>query len=161
MTLYDIHNFFMEHESLWLVPILALFKLIDISKIPINPWRWLKEGIRRFLLGDLIQKVDKIQKDLDEHKEEAKQDKVEELRQTIRNAASDILQGKQFTKEQYEGLIGICDTYQNYCLQNNIVNGVIEESIAIIRNAYRIALQTNSFLKSEFYIPPKKEVTAV
>lgn len=155
MTLYDAYMIVKDNSGLALIIFLIVMKLLDISKIPVNPWKWLIKGIRSLTLGDLPEKVDGISNKLDKHIQEEDERDLRTRRESILDFASALSNGRNYSKEQYEQMLRECDEYTTYCHEKHFINSVADESIKIIKSAYAAHLSDNSFLQGMYYILPK------
>lgn len=131
-------------------PILLVFfivmTLIQVTPIKINPWSAIFKWLGRQLNSDVIKKIDAVEKRLDEHIKDSTEIELETRRSSILDFSSSILRGVNYHKEKFDFMIKQCDSYEQYCKDNNIKNGVAEASIAEIRRIYQERLRNADFL---------------
>lgn len=131
-------------------PITLLFiigiTLVQIAPIQINPWSAIFKWLGRKLNTEVIEKVDTIEERLDKHIEEWSECTLKERRARILDFSSSVLRGENYHKEKFEFMIAECDSYEDYCEDNDIKNGVAKASIAEIRRIYQDRLRNNDFL---------------
>lgn len=113
--------------------------VIQIAPIKVNPWSWIAKKIKQWLIGDLKKSVESLQKDV-------VKSKVDNKRWFILDFANSCRQGRRHTKEEWEHCIDEIAWYENYCAENNIINGVISEGSAYLRRTYHKLLEGNDFL---------------
>lgn len=69
---------------------------------------------------------------------------IDDLRYKILDFASSISSGKKFNRESYDHILKIYNKYEKILEENNMENGLVEESIEYIRNSYQEVLKTGS-----------------
>lgn len=157
MDLYKIFSQIYPIENLGsLLAFLAviLCTCIQISPIKINPWDialgWIGNRFNSGIntkITQIDQRVDSIKKELSEHIEGANMKNLKEQRRYIINFVNEGLNGIRHSRESFEDVIRACDNYENYIKENNIQNGVINSSIASIRQKYNERLLDATFPK--------------
>lgn len=141
-------------------PIIAIFliatTIIQIAPLKLNPWtalfRWIGNKLNTSVLDKIEEvedKVDTIEGRLDSHIADSRVSEVRSRRQAILDFASSLIRGENFHKEKFEFMIAECDSYEKYCKDNNIINGVADTSIREIRRVHEERYRTNSFLPDQ------------
>ena len=127
--------------------LLVFLTCVQISPIKINPWDKIFSWIGKKLNKDISDKVDSIEKKLDDHIKEDEAAKLDSTRRYILSYANSCMNGKKHTREEFEFVIAKCDYYETYVESNFIKNGVAVSAINEIRNIYAKCIHENSFLK--------------
>ena len=146
-AVWDILIGWKEEAGVGLIILIILMSVIQVSKININPWDWILGGIGKKLNKSILDKVDEIEKKLDEHIKEDKTEKLENQRRDILEFANSCMNKRKHTQEQFTFVIKKCDEYEKYIEDNNIKNGEITSAIEEIRRLNTKCRQENSFLK--------------
>lgn len=132
--------------------------VIEISKIKINPYSWFFKKISNAINGDVIKKIDNIEKDLSEIKEQQneaeeqrKLDQALSARRRIIRSADEVgnesKTGIIHSEEFYNEALDDCTTYENYCLDHpKFKNNKAKNSIEIIRSAHKRHATDKTFL---------------
>lgn len=135
-----------------------LASLLQVSKIPINPWDniigWIGDRLTRRLnkrLDEVQANVITVQNRLDEHISESELKGLQDTRRDILDFANACMNGRKHTKEQFDFVIKECDDYESYIEHNDIKNGVVSSAIREIRRLNDKCIQENSFLKERDY----------
>lgn len=140
----------MEHIVADRGPILLIFfiatSLVQISPININPWSAILKWLGRQMNHDVIEKVDNIEARLDAHIKDYAETTLKARRSSILDFGSSVIRGTNHQREKFDFMISECDSYQEYCKENKIKNGVADASIAEIRRIYQLHLRNNDFL---------------
>jgi len=154
MSLKDLLALIEKDGAGWLLLIVVIMSLIQITPIQVNPWSaifgWLGKQFnkesdekRESEIKELKQEIASIKKDvenvgirLDDHIEESKEQNVSDRRNRIIDVAGRMKRGQVFEVEQVDFLMTECDKYEMYCRDNNISNGVATHSIRTIRDYY-------------------------
>lgn len=124
-----------------------LMTLIQITPIKLNPWSWLGRAIGRAINGELIEKVDKLAKDVQSIKEEDAEEWATLSRTHILRFGDELLHGAQHSKEHFDQILLDISKYEVYCethpaYKNNIASATIKQ----IKHTYQKCLDENHFL---------------
>ena len=156
--LHELHPFESLSSSLIFIGVI-LCTFVQISPIQINPWDvllgWIGERFNSVInkkIDKIDGRVDKLEKQIDEHIEDGKVDKVKEQRQYLIEFVNEGVNGKRHTKESFEYAIKTCDEYEAFVRDNHIDNGVINSTIHAIRAKYEEHLIKADFATEEHYI---------
>ena len=120
--------------------------VIEITPLKIKPMSailgWLGRKLNSEVRNDILQlenKVDDMQTDLQQHI-------IEGQRRDILNFASDLMRGEPKTKEHFDSIIKLHDTYDSYLKKTNKQNGQVTLAFEYISKIYKECLHDNSFL---------------
>lgn len=69
---------------------------------------------------------------------------IDTMRWDILNFCSSLSNGRKFNRESYDHIFRIYDKYEAILEENNMENGLMEESIAYIREVYREGLKNGT-----------------
>ena len=127
--------------------LVVILSLLQISKIPVNPWSAILKWIGNRLNADLTKKINAIEKKLDLHIQESEKKELSDTRRDILEFANSCMNKRKHTQEQFKFILKECDEYEEYVDKNHIRNGEIQAAIAEIKRIYAKCLQENSFLK--------------
>lgn len=120
---------------------------IQIIPIKINPWdkllRWAGDRINH----NVNQKIDTLEKKLDDHIATDTARRVDDIRNTILVFANECSRGIVHSKEQFRFIVSKCDAYEQYVEDNHLKNGVITEATRLIKDTYQSRLKHDDFLK--------------
>lgn len=127
--------------------LLLLMTLIQITPIKLNPWSWLGRVIGRAINGEVLDKVNKLAKDVQSIKEEDAEEWASLSRTHILRFGDELLHGVQHSKEHFDQILLDISKYETYCethpaYKNNIANATIKQ----IKNTYQKCLDENHFL---------------
>lgn len=81
-------------------------------------------------IKDDIQKLSKMFIDLE----------IQDIRWNILSFCSDLSNGKQFSSEYYDYVFKLYDKYERMLKENDLTNGLVEQSISYIREKYHESL---------------------
>lgn len=135
----------------WLIgfignPVIVLFgacTIIQVIPIKINPWSWIGKMIRKLIVGDSIEG---IQKDIAVLKKDILDERVSSKRWQILNFSNTCILGVLHTKEEWEHCISDLAWYEDYCEKNHVQNGVMQQSAVYLKSKYQLHLKNNDFL---------------
>lgn len=127
---------------------LALLSLIQIAPIKINPWTAIGRWIGRAINGEVIEKVNNLEKKLEivdaKHDEsEAKSSRVRILR-----FGDELYQGRRHSKEHFDNILDDITEYETYCKTHpDFKNERTKMTEKIILDQYEKCTQEHSFLQ--------------
>ncbi len=160
MSFTEIFEMLANEEGFWIGLGIFILSIIEVTPIKINPWSALFGWIGKKANKEVIDRLDKtdkridgvdgridgLDKRLDEHIVNSLETELKQRRMAILDFSSSLIRGMNYHKEKYDFMIAECDSYEKYCNENDIVNGVATASIAEIRRIYGERLRTGSFL---------------
>lgn len=133
--------------SAFITVVFAGSVFIQIIPIKINPWdkilKWAGDRINH----NVNQKIDMLDKKLDDHIATDTARRVDDIRNTILVFANECSRGIIHSKEQFRFIVSKCDAYEQYVEENHLKNGVITEATKLIKDTYQGHLKNDSFLK--------------
>ena len=124
----------------------ALMTLVEIIPIKVNPWSAIFRWIGRQVNREVIDKINVVETRLDKHIEDSEESDLKLRRARILDFSSSIIRGTNYHKEKWDFMIAECDSYEKYCHDNEIINGVATASIEEIRKLYQERLHNGTFL---------------
>lgn len=149
MTLKDILESVLVDRGPIILFFIISMSIVQIAPIKINPWSAIFRWFGKQLNTEVIEKVDVIEERLDRHISESEENTLKARRARILDFASNIIKDMNYHKEKFDFIINECDSYQMYCNENNIADGVVDASIAEIRRIYQEHLRNNDFLSEK------------
>lgn len=120
---------------------------IQIIPIKINPWDKLLKWAGDRINHNVNQKIDTLEKKLDDHIATDTARRVDDIRNTILVFANECSRGIVHSKEQFRFIVSKCDAYEQYVEDNRLKNGVITEATRLIKDTYQSRLKHDDFLK--------------
>ena len=120
---------------------------IQIAPIKINPWDKLLKWAGDRINHNVNQKIDTLEKKLDDHIATDTARRVDDIRNTILVFANEFSRGIVHSKEQFRFIVSKCDAYEQYVEDNHLKNGVITEATRLIKDTYQSHLKNDSFIK--------------
>lgn len=159
--LHQLHPFESLSSTLLFIGFI-LCTFIQISPIKLNPWDillgWIGErfnsGINK-KIDKIDVRVDKMERQMDEHIKENKYDEILKKRQYLVDFVTEGVNGRRHTKESFETALKISDEYEQFFKNNKdnkITNNVINSTIHAIRAKYEEHLLKADFPIEEHYI---------
>lgn len=127
---------------------------VQVSKIEINPWRWLSHGISDFITKDLNEKLERnereriaqdkaimeaieaLYKRMDENQHKEDKRYVKQLRMRIIDFAGSIRNGKINSREAFEEIMRTYSDYHEILEELGESNGYIDTEYELIKEAF-------------------------
>ena len=130
----------MELIKLLLKTAAACGVIIDLTPgVKIYPVRWLLKKIGETMNHDIKEQLNQIEKDFQDHK-------VESQRYEILDFANSCMNNKKHTKEEFDHIISVHDSYEKYLEQKSLKNGQVKVAYEYIEKIYVRCIEKNSFL---------------
>jgi hypothetical protein len=143
MTLEEIRNIALGGGGI----ILLLMTIVQITPIKFNPWSFLSRKIGRAINGEVIDKVDRLSKDVSDLRDECSERDATLSRTHILRFGDEILHGVPHSKEHYEQILLDVDAYEEYCeTHQDYKNNVAVATIKHIKRMYQKHMEEDSFL---------------
>lgn len=114
--------------------LVILTMLIEVAPIKVSPLQWLGRRLNK----ETLDRVAQIEKKLDNHI-------AQSLRTKILAFQDDILGKKDKTREQWKEVVNAITTYERYCEDNHIDNGLCKQASQFLLTEYQNRLQSNNF----------------
>lgn len=165
MTIQEIIELMKGHSALlpWLC--LIVMSLIEITPIKINPWTRFGKWFGGIINGEVLEKVDNLEKgleslrtesavknnelkiEIEDLREEGHEREATNLRTRILEFGDSITHGTAYSKEHWSQLLMDIDAYETYCDEHeHYVNNVANATISYIKKMYQIHLENDDFL---------------
>ena len=124
MTINEIWEFLRGIDLGWTgAGILVLLSLIQISPVKLDPWDKIFNWLGNKLNGSLQKQVREIW--------------INMHRQAILQFARECRAGQEHSEEEWSHVLNVADEYEQYCLKNSVVNGVVKQDTLYIRQLYQ------------------------
>lgn len=97
---------------------------------------------------DLIDKVEVLSLKIEKVAESVEETRAIAARVRILSFGDELLGGRLHSKDTYDQTLLDIDNYEKYCKSHeNFKNNVTEETVALIKEKYRIRLRKNDFVR--------------
>lgn len=127
--------------------LLVAMTLIQIAPIKLNPWSALAKAIGRAINGEVIAKVDRLERELLGMKENQEERDAISCRARILHFGDETIHGVRHTKEHFDQILRDITTYERYCDDHpNFENNTTVLTSQRIKDIYEDCLKTKDFL---------------
>lgn len=127
--------------------VMVCMTLIQIAPIKIDPWTWLARRIGRAINGEVLERMDRVEKTIADFKAERYEHDAKSARAQILRFGDEILHGVKHSKEHFDECLRDCDMYEAYCKDHpDFANGVAAQTIRLVRGTYQTCMEEKSFL---------------
>ena len=121
------------------IAVVILLTLIQIAPIKVNPWGWIGKKIGRLLNGEVLDRVEKLVKNLQEQS-------VLNCRIRILRFGDELMRNIKHSRDHFEQTLRDIDNYEKYCRDHpDYVNNVTEATISQIKSCYQERRMKNDF----------------
>lgn len=163
----------------WGVIVAAIFSLIQIAPIRINPWSFIAKHIGRALNKETFERLDRneertleVKHELDDLRDHIGQmeikvddidNKIDETtavtaRVRILRFNDELLRFEKHTKDAYDQVLRDIDDYEIYCKQHpNFANNKTKASVLNVKENYNERLRKHDFLAPKAHKDHEKD----
>ena len=125
----------------------VLLTLLQIAPIRVNPWSAIAKAIGRALNGEVLDRVDKLERDLDALRSAAEEREAVSCRARILHFGDETLHGARHTKEHFDQILRDITNYEQYCEAHpHFENNTTVLTSTRIKDIYTRCLAQNDFL---------------
>ena len=126
---------------------LILCTMVQISPIRFNPWRWIAKRLGRAINGEVIEKVDNLEKEVTSLANICEEREATTCRTRIIRFGDEMYHSQKHSKEHFDQILADIKTYEDYCgthpgYRNNIATATINR----IRTVYEKCMEEKDFL---------------
>ena len=118
----------------WVVALLAVLSLIQISPVKINPWDAILGWLGRKLNG---KELTNLQGEVSELRKQVNGMWVSAHRHAILTFARELRAGIEHSTDEWSNVLSQIDEYEVYCEKNLIANGVVKQDSIFINGMYQ------------------------
>lgn len=130
------------------ITLFALATLIQIAPIKINPWSFMAKKIGKALNGEVVEKVDSLEKNIENLRTECEEREATKCRARILRFGDEILHNVRHSKEHFDQILLDITAYEQYCNAHpNFKNNVAIATINRINREYDECANNNGFLE--------------
>lgn len=127
--------------------LVVLLTLLQIAPIRVNPWSAIAKSIGRALNGEVLDRVDKLERDLNALRSAAEEREAVSCRARILHFGDETLHGTLHTREHFDQILRDLDSYERYCDEHpDFENNVTVLTSSRIKDIYKKCLENNDFL---------------
>jgi len=128
--------------------VIILATLLQIAPIKINPWSWLAKNIGKALNGEVVEKVDSLEKNVEKLRAECEERAATNCRTRILHFGDEILHNVRHSKEHFDQILLDITDYEQYCNNHpHFKNNVAVATIKRITEVYEECVENNDFLE--------------
>ncbi len=141
-------NITLGQIAAWGAGILGVLSIfLEVSKIKINPWTWLARKIGRAINGEVMDKVDKLEKTVQGMKQDAAEQAAVNCRSRILRFGDEVIHGTRHSKDHFDQILDDITRYERYCRDHpEFENNMTVITSERIKTIYAKCLEENDFL---------------
>ena len=125
-----------------------LLTLIQLAPIQVNPWSAIARWVGRAVNGEVLGKLGKLEKQLDEHIDTDDKRDADSHRLEILRFNNELLRSVGHTKEEFIEVLAEIDAYEKFCTDHpDYPNNRAVLAIENIQENYKERLKKHDFLQ--------------
>ena len=127
--------------------LLVTMTLIQVAPIKVNPWSTIAKVVGRAINGEVIAKVEQLERDLEGMKEAQEERDAISCRSRILHFGDETIHGVRHTKEHFDQILRDITNYERYCDSHpNFENNTTVLTSQRIKDIYENCLKSADFL---------------
>jgi len=127
--------------------LLVLMTLVQVAPVKINPWTALGKAVGRVVNGDVLDKLDGVEKRLEGHIRMDDERNADWHRARILQFNTELLRAHKHTEEDFNEILYNIDCYERYCEDHpDYQNNRAVHAIWNIKRVYDERLEKHDFL---------------
>ena len=127
--------------------LLVTMTLIQVAPIKVNPWSTIAKAVGRAINGEVIAKVEQLERDLEGMKEAQEERDAISCRSRILHFGDETIHGVRHTKEHFDQILRDITNYERYCDSHpNFENNTTVLTSQRIKDIYENCLKAADFL---------------
>ena len=125
----------------------ALATIIQVSPIKLDPWTWLGRWIGRAINGELMEKVDQLEKDIKQIDHDAGERNAKAARARVLRFGDELIHDVRHSKEHFDDILQDITEYEKYCEEHpEFENDRMQLTAQKIKDTYKKCWEEHSFL---------------
>lgn len=143
MTIKEVFDLVNSYSGFSAIVFVVLASILEVSKIKINPWSWIGSVFNK----EVVEKVDKIEKDIADVKKKVGESDAVNSRYRILRFDDELLHDVKHSKEHFDQILHDIDVYEKYCNEHkDFENNIALMAIKHIKIVYQNCIENNKFL---------------
>ena len=127
--------------------LLIVLTVVQISPIKINPWSWFAKQIGRAINGEVIHKMESLEKEVGSLRDYTTEQSIINCRVRILQFGDELLRNVKHSKDGFDQTLHDIDEYERYCAAHpDFKNNVTVMTVQRIKAVYNELLTTGDFL---------------
>lgn len=127
--------------------IAALATVIEVAPIKVYPWKWLGRWIGRAINGELMEKVDQLEKDIKQIDHDAGERRAKDARARVLRFGDELIHDVRHSKEHFDDILQDITEYEKYCDEHpEFENDRMQLTAQKIKDTYKKCWEEHSFL---------------
>lgn len=134
--------------------LVAIFSVVQISPIQINPWTWLARKIGSAINGEVLDEVNSLKEDIGKVKSDVRKMKEDEderdakaARTRVLRFGDELIHDVHHSKEHFDDILHDISDYERYCREHpDFENDRMQLTSHLIKDCYRKCMEEHSFL---------------
>lgn len=126
--------------------LIVILSLVKVKPLEISVWHWLARKLGKAFNGEMMDRLDAIEKTLDDHLKEDKEKDIITYRQRILRFADEMYAKQYHSKEHFEEILAQISKYNKYCNEHpDFPNEQAVIAQELIKKQYAECMRRNSF----------------
>lgn len=126
---------------------IILSTIIQVSPIKLNPWSWIAKKVGRAINGEILEKVEKLETEVQHIEHSADERDAKAARVRILRFGDELLHNVQHSKEHFDEILSCVTDYTQYCKEHpEFLNHMTDRTVKLILSTYDKCMEEHKFL---------------
>lgn len=125
----------------------TLATVVEVAPVKVYPWKWLGRWIGRAINGELMEKVDQLEKDIKQIDHDAGERNAKAARARVLRFGDELIHDVRHSKEHFDDILQDITEYEKYCEEHpEFENDRMQLTAQKIKDTYKKCWEDHSFL---------------
>lgn len=120
---------------------------IEVIPVKIYPVSWLLKKVGSIMNADMIEEIQKLKKEFNEHLEDYDNDKINDIRKEIVDFSLSCQRDEHHTRDEFDRIFSRITKYHDLLKKRNQENGKIDIEVSYINKVYQTCLEEHKFFE--------------
>lgn len=120
---------------------------IEVIPVKIYPVSWLLKKAGSIMNADMIEEIQKLKKEFNEHLEDYDNDKINDIRKEIVDFSLSCQRDEHHTRDEFDRIFSRITKYHDLLEKRNQENGKIDIEVSYINKVYQTCLEEHKFFE--------------
>lgn len=146
MEILNTIGAWLKEAAPWLI---GASVVVEFVPIKINPWSWLAKKIGKAINGELITRLERLEKDVKKANDAIEMHSAKDARSAILHFGDDLIYHKdrKYSKDRFDEVVQRITEYDKYCDEHpDFPNHMTQSTSKLILNEYQRRMENQDFL---------------
>lgn len=148
MTFAEIGDMLLQNKGCVAVILVVVLSSIEISPLKLNPWTYLRNGLRHIIgITDINKKIDTLDDKIESLENRVDEGQAIQARVRILRFGDELIVGSRHSKDSFDQVLDDITRYEKYCSTHpDFQNNMTVLTSQVIKERYEKCMREGDFL---------------